>query len=261
MPCPKKNCGHMLSETRANTTFAKSKGVYFIISPTTNLSHPAVNIITMRVSHILPCQNGEGASIRIKANTPNIHSEDISMRYQYRGELIPVNEEYCWSISLGQAPYTVSLEEAIYKQGKVVVEPACDKRPPVDNEREHPINLADDMHILLYAPTREYPVCGLMSSLSQRRAPGDTQAYRRPYSAVVIAVSVFDGDYSEIERNFMINAIGQYDSMEAAKQKLISLSDTQGQKNKITDALEIYSKLSDDKSSHMMFKCPIIDAL
>lgn len=221
---PKKNCGHMLSEARARATFQKSKGVYFVISPTTNLPHPAINIITMRVSHIMPNQNGEGASIRVKVNVPNIHSKDVSMRYQYRGELIPVNGEYCWTIALGQAPYTVNLEETIYTQRKVLIEPICDEAPPINEEDVHPINLADDMHIQFHAPIRQYPICGLLSSLSQRRTRDDKAAFRRPYSAVVIAACIFDGDYADIERNFMINAIGQYQSLESAKQKLFSLT-------------------------------------
>jgi len=262
---PKSNCGYILSRENAEKIYEAAKGVYLLITPTTTQDYPAVRFLTMRVSHVMPNQFGVigGASIRVKVNVPNIHSSDKALRYQYRGELIPVNEESGWTVQLGQVPYTVNLEESILKEKKKMIEPTSTITGTIDDDY-YPINFSDAMQIQFYSPLKTYPTCGLLSSFSQRRTKYHSPMFRLPYSAVVIAVHIMNDSFSKEEMNFMRFAIGQVNNIDQANKYFEDLQDsgTCSLSNKniesIEEAINIYKGLYLKFGDKMCFKCPNI---
>ncbi|GAB1257846.1 hypothetical protein NBRC116494_23480 [Aurantivibrio plasticivorans] len=262
---PKENCSYFLSEELATMTLDRAAGAYLIITPTAYGSSTGIRLLTMRISHVMTNPYGSGCCIRVKVNLPNRHSDKPSMRYQYRGHLIPTNGQLGWSMHLGQAPYTVDLEEEMFQAGKQIIEPRWGEGGEVQRkikaESDHPIHLADDMHIQLKEPHRARPTIGLLSSLSQRTLHDDVDSVRTPYCSLIVTSGIFLGDFTDEERRFMQEGIGIYRTLEEARTKLLALVQTEEQIHAINDTCDAYEKVRERHGSEMMFKCPSLPSL
>ena len=253
---PKRNCGHVLADNIAESCFSLARGVYLLLSPTTHQRKEKVLLSTMRVSHLVKASKHEGKSIRVKVNVPNVHDGDSSSRYQYRGYLIPVNGSNTWSIHLGQAPHTVNLEEAAYRDGKFIIDPFITDSKNIQ-PNEYRLHIADDMQLHMQEPLPIRTICGMVTSLGQRPLKEEKRHKREPYSAACLFRRVFDGNFSEKERCFMQQCIGVFDNLEGANQHVKMFLQTDNQFAWVDSLCDDFLTLQ-EKNEALVFKCPVI---
>lgn len=270
---PKENCGHFFHRERAEGIQHSAQGVYAILTPTIVSRPTKIRLLTLRIADAYStaqlsveqqANQPELAVVRAKLNMPNTHDSRFN-KYQYRGYLVDTNtvgEQMAnWSIQLNQAPKSVDTEKYLFDSGYGYNVSSEDKAISFE------VNQADDMHINIHSPSPDTTFTGILSSLSQRRSASDKHPHNRyPYSALLIGVKLFDGNYSEAEQAFMQQAFGVYQNVdilaEEVQKRVFKASEDKSESNvqqsevmmRLRAACESYSNMIDREKNLAVLK-------
>lgn len=187
----KSQCGFYLKHDEADKLIDHYSGVYAIVFPvpTEGRKEEIYMLAGLRVQHSSCIQGAEDDTkmARIKANIPNMKSDNFHARYQYRGNMKPllhddvVNAKQ-WSILFHLLTSTIESESL---------------------ESDYTIPPEDTINLLAQNPSTTNLFTAILASTSQAR---DASGERIAYSSKALIIKVLD-DNKEAAQNFIVEGV------------------------------------------------------